>query len=86
MDEDGEREGYNEETGDGNNDGGDTGGNSFTEKWGYIKMIDIVSETTKDSWDKVSEYNVFQFFNIFCYYIDKTNEQKRQMDEWKRSH
>ena len=30
--------------------------------------------------------NIYEFFNILCYSIDKANEEKRQLENWKRKH
>lgn len=34
----------------------------------------MVSETTKETWGKVYEMNVYTFFNILAYTIDKRAE------------
>lgn len=63
----------------------DEGNNStFGEKWKWIAIVDRVSETVRDSWEKVMQMNVYEFFNILCYAIDKANEEKRQLDNWRK--
>lgn len=71
------------------NGGGDTdrGGNSeFGEKWAWISLIDLVSETTRCRWDDVWEMNVYEFFNYVAYAKDKAAEKERQIKEWQKKH
>lgn len=59
---------------------------TFGEKWGWIAMVDRVSETVRDSWEKVMGMNVFEFFNIVAYATDKAAYEKEQLENWKRNH
>lgn len=63
-----------------------TSDNEFGNRWRWIALIDRVSETVRDSWEKVFAMNIYEFFNILCYSIDKSNEEKRQLENWKRKH
>jgi len=48
-------------------------------------MIDAVSQTMNCDWDKVLELNIMQFLNIYCYAVDKANEESRKLKEgWKK--
>jgi hypothetical protein len=47
---------------------------TFSSKWGWIYYIDIISELTKNSWDKVFEMGIYEFFNLLAYRKDKQNE------------
>lgn len=58
----------------------------FGEKWKWISLVDRVSSTVRESWEKVFNMNVYEFFNILCYSIDKANDEKRRMDLWKQKH
>jgi hypothetical protein len=79
MDEDDDlEEGGEEET-----SGGDS---EFGIRWKWIATVDRVSETIRDSWEKVFDMNIYEFFNVLCYSIDKANEEKRQLEMWKRKH
>lgn len=79
MDED-DNEEYGEEEEDGGSD------SEFGKRWKWVAMVDRVSETVRDSWEKVFTMNVYEFFNIVCYRIDKDNEDKRNMELWKKKH
>ena len=67
--EDGEGEGSEEST----------TGNTFSNSWGWIYQVDIVSETVRASWEVVLNMNIIEFLNILCYIKDKKEEEKRQM-------
>ena len=47
-------------------------------------MVDMVSETCRCEWGKVYDMNIYEFFNIMAYRTDKKNEEKRQIEEYKR--
>ena len=36
------------------------------------------------SWDKVFEMPVLEFLNMICYRRDKAEEEKRQIEQWKK--
>ena len=59
---------------------------SFGKKWGWVYWVDRVSETVRDSWNNVYKMNPYEFFNILCYRKDKDEEEKRKLEEWKRTH
>lgn len=80
--EEGERQRESEQDEDGNNS--DTEGSEFGRKWGWISFVDAVSETTRNSWDEVYQMNPYMFFNILSYRRDKQEEEKRQIERYKR--
>lgn len=43
-------------------------------------MIDVVSETYRTSWDRVTELPVVEFLNVFSYRIATDRYIKDQMD------
>jgi hypothetical protein len=43
-----------------------------------------VSETCRCEWAKVFGMNIYEFFNIIAYRTDKKNEEKRQIELYKR--
>lgn len=47
-------------------------------------MVDAVSETYRCSWDRVFEMTVFHWVNLYIYGIEKSKEEKRKIDNWKR--
>lgn len=58
----------------------------FGAKWNWVCWIDRVSEVTRLNWHQVYDMYIQEFLNIICYLIDKGNEEKRQIEEWKRRH
>ena len=38
------------------------------------------------SWFDVYKIQIIVFLNVVCFLIDKSNEEKRQIEEWKRKH
>lgn len=47
-------------------------------------MVDCVSETYRCDWGKVFGMNVYEFCNVLAYRTDKKNEEKRQIEEYRR--
>ena len=80
--EEGEEPGGKEKT---DRDSEETTPNSFSAKWGWIHAVDEVSETTRESWETVFKMNIVEFLNILSYIRDKAAEEKRKMEEYKRS-
>jgi len=37
------------------------------------------------SWDEVFSMSVLQFLNMICYRMDKAEEQKREIERWKKN-
>lgn len=58
--------------------------NSFTKKWGWVCIVDAISETLRVSWDDVYQMNIYSFLNVYCYIIDKNNDEKRRIEEFKK--
>lgn len=58
----------------------------FASKWNWISWVDRISEVTRLNWYQVYDMQINEFLNIMCYIIDKTAEEKRQIEEWKRKH
>ena len=59
---------------------------SFTQKWGWLRLVDMVSEATRDRWSSVFEMTAIEFLNIVCYTIDKREKDKEDQEQWKRTH
>lgn len=79
-----EDEEEDEESGGDREDGGSD--SEFGEKWGWLALVDKVSDTTKEKWSEVFEMDVRTFFNIVCYANDKANYEKEQIERWKKLH
>lgn len=75
-----------EEDADGTAGADPGGGGAFSERWGWIASVDAVSETVREGWDQVFRRPVLEFLNILAYRKDKREEEKRAIEEWKRTH
>ena len=75
-----EGEGYGEKDDDGESN------TEFGTKWGFINMVDTVSNTVQESWDKVFEMKIREFLNILCYSRDKAEYERKKIEEYKRKH
>lgn len=60
--------------------------NGFGAKWAWVSMIANVSDVTKETWANVLKMDVYSFFNITCYIIDKRQYEKQQIEEWRKKH
>lgn len=47
--------------------------------------MDLVSETLRCEWDKVWRMSVLEFLNIIAYRKDKAEEDKKQIERWKKT-
>lgn len=74
------------ESGDSGEDEEPQSSRVFDEKWGWIANVDAVSETCRCSWDDVWNMTAIEFLNILCYRNDKLEEQKAQIEKWKKLH
>jgi hypothetical protein len=54
--------------------------------FGWLSLVDQVSETERISWNEAFSLNIFEFFNILSYSRWKANKQKEQIEKWKRTH
>ena len=83
-----EDEPQGEEQGDkGKDDGGDgetTYASRFSERWGWISLIDKAAETMRISWDEMFQKNVIEFLNVCCYASDKAKLETEQMKEFEK--
>lgn len=48
--------------------------------------MDAVSETCRCEWDKVFEMPIMECLNILSYRADKIEKEKKDIEEWKRTH
>ncbi len=45
-----------------------------------------MSETMRQSWDTTFRMPVLEFLNVVSYRRDKAEEEKRQIEKWKKQH
>lgn len=48
--------------------------------------MDAVAETLRCDWDKVWSMPVVEFFNILSYRRDKMEKEKKDREQWQRTH
>jgi hypothetical protein len=62
-----------------NEDGNESpqSGRSFEEKWGWIAVINNMSNNDRSKWDFYFDLNVIEFLNTVVFYKDKSEEDKR---------
>ena len=75
-----ETEGQDEE----GDDVGADSGSSFRDVWGWVSAVDRVSQTMRTEWDKVYKMPAMEFLNVVSYIKDKTEEEKREIEKWKK--
>ena len=62
----------------------DSGISEFNEKWGWVANVDAVANTMRLSWDDVYRMPAVEFLNVVCYRRDKAEEERMQMEKWKK--
>ncbi len=79
-----EDQGQEEEDGD---DGeNQSTGDTFGDKWGWIANVDAASETCRCPWEEVMRWTAIEFLNILSYRKDKIAKEKKDIEDWKRTH
>ena len=51
----------------------------FNQKFWHVRMIDIVSETYRCNWDEACHLNVYEFLNVYSYFIAKQRTEQAIM-------
>ena len=57
---------------------------AFGEKWGWISVVDTVSETKRQSMNETFAQPIIETFNILAYARDKNEEQRRRIEQQKQ--
>lgn len=47
--------------------------------YSWLRMIELVSEYTKESWSRIWEYRIMEFFNYYSYCLARNKEKYNQM-------
>ena len=74
-----EQAGYGETGGDGAGVGQD-----YEEYFGWLSLVNSVSEATRETWDNVFKKSIYEFFNILSYLRWSTERQKQMIEKYKR--
>ena len=64
-------------------DGADTA-NDYESRWGWWIWVSEVSKEWRVSWFETLEQTAIMFLNTVCFIIDKNNNEKKQIENWKR--
>ena len=57
---------------------------AFGEKWGWISVVDTVSETKRQGMNETFAQPIIETFNILAYARDKNEEQRRRIEQQKQ--
>lgn len=72
--------------GEDENDGGNSSASKFAQKWGWTAAIDRVSEVTRTPAHETLDFPIYAFLNWIAYANDKSEDENRRLEEWKRTH
>lgn len=78
-----ESEGFGEDE-RGDNSGEEAEG--FSRKWGWVAVVDRVAETARTSWREVYASPIIETLNILAYAADKVEKEKKEQEQWRRTH
>lgn len=59
---------------------------TFTAKWGWLSLVDTVSETQRCSWDAVWRQTMVETLNVFAYTKDRNAHREDELEKYKRTH
>jgi hypothetical protein len=51
-----------------------------------VAHVDGVSETMRQSWNDTFRMPALEFLNVIAYRKDKAEEERRQIERWKKQH
>ena len=55
-------------------------GEGFASRWGWWSLIDSLTNSRVDKWEKIMDWEVTHGLNICSYYKDKQREEKKQLE------
>lgn len=58
----------------------------YTTRWGWISLVDTVSETQRCSWDEVWRKPMIEALNTFAYAKDRNARREEEMEKYKKTH
>ena len=59
---------------------------AFADRWGWISLVDTVSETQRCSWDEVWRKPMIETLNTFAYAKDRNARREDELERYKRTH
>ena len=60
----------------------DSGGDAGNYKW--LRLIDLVSETTHERWSDIWTMGIYEFFNYLSYVLEKNRREKAEIEKFKK--
>lgn len=64
----------------------EAGPDEYTAKWGWIALVDTVSETQRCSWEAVWKMTMLETLNTFAYTKDRNARREDELERYKRTH
>lgn len=61
---------------------GDNSGDAGNYKW--LRLIDLVAETTHDKWSDIWTMGIYEFFNYLSYVLEKNRREKAEIEKFKK--
>ena len=58
----------------------------FSAKWGWISLVDTVSDTQRCSWDEVWRKPMIETLNTFAYTKDRNARREDELEKYRKTH
>jgi hypothetical protein len=68
----------------GEGDSGTVG--SFYTKYGWVALINSMANDDRSKWDYFFDLSVIEFLNTVCFYKDKAEQERKDIEQMKRQH
>lgn len=62
------------------------GPDEYTAKWGWLSLVDTVSETQRCAWSEVWKAPMIETLNIYAYTKDRNARREDELERYKRTH
>ena len=53
----------------------------YNSRFWHVRMIDIVAQTYRCNWDEACHLNVYEFLNVYSYFIATQRMEKKMMEQ-----
>jgi len=67
-------------------EGAEDAPDAFSQKWGWLALVDTVSETLRCPWDDVWRQTMVETLNIFCYTKDRNARREDALERYRKTH
>ena len=58
----------------------------YVSRWGWVSLVDTVSETQRCSWDDVWRKPMMEALNTFAYAKDRNARREEALEQYKKTH